>query len=133
MARIATPLTRSAPTATRLNPSRSINVPPRMPIVKSGNVALAPTRPAFPALPVDSSTNHGRATIVSELPIIDNPVATTSAINGARFGRAVPSVITWDRNARSFVQNFGVHAVGWSLAADDGQRVLGRQRCHFVP
>jgi hypothetical protein len=52
-----------------------------------GSEANAPVMPVCAALPVVCNTNHGKATIVSSLPMSDTAVATTSEIAGnARVG-----------------------------------------------
>ncbi|GAA4373737.1 hypothetical protein GCM10023146_25610 [Nocardioides caricicola] len=60
---------RSQVIATRRAPTRSITGPPRILSRTSGSISASATSPVFVALPVVVSTNHGRATIDTRVPV----------------------------------------------------------------
>lgn len=67
---------------TVLAPARSTRVPPASEPAVAGSPAHNATIPAFPALPVVSSTSHGTPTSVMPLPATDSSVALRRTPNG---------------------------------------------------
>ncbi len=83
MAATVTPLRISDITASRRCDIRSVNTPPKNVDSTIGATVAAATRPAWPALPVVSSTNSGTASIVTMLPRLEIRFAASIQYTGA--------------------------------------------------
>ena len=91
IAATATAESTSEPMATRRRPKVSTTVPENRLEISSGSAVAAASRPADPALPVRSSTSHGRTTIAAPLPTPEISVADSSSRRG-RTDRVVDRV-----------------------------------------
>ena len=73
-------------TLTRLAPARSTIAPPKSELAAVGSMAHRATTPAFPALPVVSSTSQGMPTCVMPSPATDSKVAPSRTLNEQEAG-----------------------------------------------
>ena len=106
-------LNRSAVTATRRAPTRSISGPASALTTTSGSISATPTRPVRAADPVVVSTSHGMAIIDTRVPVSDTASAVEEADqrSAAAHGSSPPPSTTRPRERRQFddeVRRIGV-------------------------